>query len=47
MSFPAPLMADVKAADPNLPRGLTASGDWRLALHHMQHALRLGADFIS
>jgi len=47
MSFHAPLIADVKAADPNLPRGLTASGDWRLALRHMQHALQLGVDFIS
>lgn len=47
MSFDAALIADIRAANPTLPRGLTAAGDWRAAPFHMRTALRLGVDFIS
>jgi glycerophosphoryl diester phosphodiesterase len=47
MSFDAGLIADLKAADPGLPRGLTAAGDWRDAARHLRTAVRLGVDFIS
>jgi glycerophosphoryl diester phosphodiesterase len=47
MSFEPALLADIKAADPQLPRGLTAAGNWRRAGRHLQAALRLRVDFIS
>jgi glycerophosphoryl diester phosphodiesterase len=47
MSFEQALIADVKAADPSLPRGLVAQGDWRCAGAHFRAALRLGVNFIS
>jgi glycerophosphoryl diester phosphodiesterase len=47
MSFDAALIGDVKAAAPNLPRGLIAEGDWRRGLEHFRTMLRLGVDFIS
>lgn len=47
MSFDAGLIADLKAADPGMPRGLTAAGDWREGAKHLGAALRLGVDFIS
>jgi glycerophosphoryl diester phosphodiesterase len=47
MSFDSALIADIRAADPSLPRGLTAAGDWRAAPLHLHTALRLGVDFIS
>lgn len=47
MSFEPALIAEVKAADPTLPRGLTAHGDWRTAVRHFKEMLNLGVDFIS
>ena len=47
MSFDSRLIADIRAADPSLPRGLVAAGDWRVAPFHLRTALRLGVDFIS
>jgi glycerophosphoryl diester phosphodiesterase len=47
MSFDAALIADIRAADSTLPRGLTAAGDWRAAPLHLNTALRLGVDFVS
>jgi len=47
MSFDPALIADIKAADPHLPRGLTANGDWRRGREHLRSMLRLGVDFIS
>jgi glycerophosphoryl diester phosphodiesterase len=47
MSFDAALIADLKAADANLPRGLIAQGNWRPGIVHLRAALRLGVDFIS
>jgi glycerophosphoryl diester phosphodiesterase len=47
MSFDAALIADLKAADPHMPRGLIAAGDWRRGVAHLRTALRLGVDFIS
>ena len=47
MSFDPALIADVRAVAPNLPRGLTAEGDWRSASQHLNTTLRLKVDFIS
>jgi glycerophosphoryl diester phosphodiesterase len=47
MSFDSRLIAEIRAADPSLPRGLIAAGDWRAAPIHMRAALRLGVDFVS
>ena len=47
MSFDPALIAETKAADPNLPRGLTAMGNWRTAAEHFRAALGLGVDFVS
>jgi glycerophosphoryl diester phosphodiesterase len=47
MSFDSALIADIRAADPSLPRGLTAAGGFRAAPIHTHTALRLGVDFIS
>ena len=47
MSFEPALIAEVKAADPNLPRGLTALGRWRTARQYMSIARDLEVDFIS
>ena len=47
MSFEPALIAEVRVADPNLPRGLTAMGNWRCGLEHLRTALNLGVDFIS
>lgn len=47
MSFEPALVADIRAADPRLPRGLTAEGDWRTARRHFRAAFKLGVDFIS
>jgi len=47
MSFDPGLISEVRAADPNLPRGLTAMGDWRCCLPHVWAALALGVDFVS
>ena len=47
MSFEPELIAEVKAADPNLPRGLTALGRWRTARQYMSIARDLEVDFIS
>ncbi|HWT31724.1 MAG TPA: glycerophosphodiester phosphodiesterase family protein [Propylenella sp.] len=47
MSFDAALVADVKAAAPALPRGLTACGDWRKGGEQLRTIRSLGADFVS
>ncbi|HEX2257469.1 MAG TPA: glycerophosphodiester phosphodiesterase family protein [Afifellaceae bacterium] len=47
MSFDAALVADVKAAAPELPRGLTAGGDWRKGGEQFRAIRTLEADFIS
>jgi glycerophosphoryl diester phosphodiesterase len=47
MSFDAALIADIRAADPGLPRGLVATGDWRSGATHMQVAMQFGVNFIS
>ncbi len=47
MSFDHSLIADVRAAAPELPCGLTAEGDWRTGPDHLRAVLRLGVDFIS
>jgi glycerophosphoryl diester phosphodiesterase len=47
MSFDPGLVAEVKAADPNLPRGLTAFGNWRNGSTYLRTILELGVDFAS
>lgn len=47
MSFDRALIAEIRAADPKLPRGLTAEGDWRTASRHLSTTLQLGVDFVS
>lgn len=47
MSFDPRLINDVRTADPNIPRGLTAMGDWRCGLRHLATALALRVDFVS
>ncbi len=47
MSFDRALIADIRAADPQLPRGLTASGDWRVAAWHLKNMIKLGVDFVA
>lgn len=47
MSFDPALIADMRAAAPELPRGLTAEGDWRTGRDHLTAILRLGINFIS
>jgi glycerophosphoryl diester phosphodiesterase len=47
MSFDPGLIADIGAAAPKLPRGLTAEGDWRSASQHLNTMLRIKVDFIS
>jgi len=47
MSFSGTQIAEVRAANPHLPRGLTAQGNIKRALTHLRAALRLGVDFVS
>jgi glycerophosphoryl diester phosphodiesterase len=47
MSFDRRLIADIRAADPQLPRGLTAAGDWRAAAYHFRNMRQLDVDFLS
>ena len=47
MSFEPGLIAEVKAADPNLPRGFVAAGRWRTGPRYLREVLALGVDFIS
>ena len=47
MSFDTGLITDIRAANPRIPRGLTAEGDWRAGAGHLRSAYRLGVDFIS
>jgi glycerophosphoryl diester phosphodiesterase len=47
MSFDPGLISEVKVADPTLPRGLTAMGNWRWGFEHLRTALALGVDFVS
>lgn len=47
MSFEPTLIADVRAADPSLPRGLVAKGGLRRGWAHIRTVLRLGVSFIS
>lgn len=47
MSFDPALLAELKDAAPNLPRGLIAEGDWRRAGEHFAAMRRVEADFLS
>jgi glycerophosphoryl diester phosphodiesterase len=47
MSFDPALLADVRAAAPNVPRGLIAEGDWRRGAEHFRVARQVEVDFIS
>jgi glycerophosphoryl diester phosphodiesterase len=47
MSFDTELIAEIRTANPRLPRGLTAEGGWRTGLDHLASARRLDVDFIS
>jgi glycerophosphoryl diester phosphodiesterase len=47
MSFDTGLIADAKVAAPDLPRGLTAQGDWRAGPAQLAAILRLSLDFVS
>lgn len=47
MSFSRAQIAEVRAADPQMPRGLTAQGDRRRAWGHLRAARRLDVDFVS
>ena len=47
MSFEPGLVAEVRVADPNLPRGLTARGNWRDGVLFFRTVLELGVDFAS
>jgi glycerophosphoryl diester phosphodiesterase len=46
-SFDPRLVSEVRVAEPNLPRGLTAIGDWRCGFQHLRAAFMLGVDFVS
>lgn len=47
MSFDTRLIADIRDADPAMPRGLTAEGDLRTSLDHISSMVALGVDFVS
>jgi glycerophosphoryl diester phosphodiesterase len=47
MSFDTGLIAELRAASPRLPCGLTAEGDWATGLRHLGDARQLGVRFIS
>jgi glycerophosphoryl diester phosphodiesterase len=47
MSFSGSQIAEMRAADPHMPRGLVAEGGIRHALRHLRTARRLGVDFVS
>jgi glycerophosphoryl diester phosphodiesterase len=47
MSFEPGLIAEVKAADPSLPRGFVAAGRWRTGPRHFREVVALSVDFIS
>ena len=47
MSFEPGLIAEVKAADPSLPRGFVAAGRWRTGPRYFREVLALSVDFIS
>lgn len=47
MSFAKSLVAEIKAAAPGIPRGLTAEGSGRAGLAHLPAVLTLKPDFIS
>ncbi len=48
MSFSAARIAEVRAANPHLPRGLTAQGrSFKRGIVHFHAARRLGVDFVS
>ena len=47
MSFDPGLIGDIKAADPEMPRGLTAMGDRREAGAHLKTIASIGVDFVS
>ena len=47
MSFDTGLIADMRAADPAVPRGLTAEGDMRATLRHLSAMVSLKVDFVS
>lgn len=47
MSFAAAQLAEIRAANPQLPRGLTAQGNVKRALAHWRAARRFEVDFVS
>jgi glycerophosphoryl diester phosphodiesterase len=47
MSFSGAQIAEVRAANPHLPRGLTAQGNYKRALGLFRLARRLDVDFVS
>ena len=47
MSFDPSLLAEFRIAEPNLPRGLVAEGDWRAGREHIRTIRSLGLDFVS
>ncbi len=47
MSFSGTQIAEVRAANPHLPRGLTAQGTVKRALAHFRAVRRLAVDFVS
>ena len=47
MSFDPALLAEVRVAEPGLPRGLVAEGDWQKGREHIRTARSLEVDFVS
>lgn len=47
MSFDPALLAEYRIADPTLPRGLVAEGDWQAGRGHLRTVRSLGLDFVS
>ncbi len=47
MSFDPSLLAEVRVAQPGLPRGLVAEGDWQKGREHLRIARNLELDFVS
>lgn len=47
MSFDPALLAEVRIAEPDLPRGLVAEGDWQKGREHIRTARSLELDFVS
>jgi glycerophosphoryl diester phosphodiesterase len=47
MSFDPSLLAEIRIAEPGLPRGLVAEGDWRAGREHLRTVRSLELDFVS